>query len=511
MSEERKRIDFSGFSEKLHLFICPLFTPNPANRLGIPTLVDRKKPGGTDDSVDKRSVMDNPSVRLDVNTPQAVRDRLPVYQQMANDLIEDFNLFLTQLAESLRTGWNLDSLHEDIASGISRNRFLFSDDPCWFHISHPENGIVLDFTKRFLRMEDHPGIVFGYYHEWEDYTDSWGDQDPRSKALTEKTKEEEITDDRVNDLIQTLADSIDTSGLPEPPQTQPIQSAETDGDDDTSRIVNIEWTPSLEVSLRIPIRKPSDAEGGSFEAELEAIRDRLKQKSVGIFDEENMKMYYLESDGWTEGPSKFVKVALGPKAPQKDHPEFLTRVKNAVKESATITNPQSPSVFTNRNEGKIIPANAAYLYDLLNQTHLGFSFFPIAQATQTDLTDICLLDKGRWLWDSVFPYKMNGVERAMSSHDLFPPLVLLDVHETQCAVYAPYVPGSKCLCGRNYPDPDLECPQNASLPVGELRCECPASRHPGVNAGDPHAVLQARHGNPQEAGKAWDGALKRIS
>jgi hypothetical protein len=224
-----------------------------------------------------------------------------------------------------------------------------------------------------------------------------------------------------------------------------------------------------------------------------------------------MKMYYLGKEGWTESSSKFVKIALGPKAPQEDHPKFLTHVKNAIKESATITNTQRPSVFTHRNSGNTIPANAAYLYDLLNQTHLGFSFFPIAQATQTVLSDICLLDKGRWLWDSVFPYKMNGVERAASSHELFPPLVLLDVRDAPCAVYAPYVPGSKCLCGRNYPDTDLECPQNATLPVGELRCECPASRHPDVNAGDPQAVLQARHGNPQKAGKAWDGALKRIS
>ena len=499
MSEERKRIDFSGFSEKLHLFICPLFTESDlAIRDSIPPLTsDNSSPGSW--------------VKLDGDPPKKESDRSAFFESMAKDLIDDFSLFLTQLDNLLATGWNLDSLHEDITRGINNNRSLFSDDPCWFRISHQDNRCVLDFTQEFFRGKENPGIVFGYYHEWKDYTDSWGDQDPRSKALTKKTKEEEITDDRVNDLIQILADSIDTSGLPEPRQTQPIQSAETDGDDDTSRIVNIEWTPSLEVSLRIPIRKPSNGEGGSFEAELEAIRDRLKQKSVGIFDEENMKMYYLESDGWTQGSSKFVKVTLGPKAPKEDHPEFLTRVKNAVKESATITNLQSPSVFTNRNEGKIIPANGAYLYDLLNQTHLGFSFFPIAQATQTVLSDVCLLDKGRWLWDSVFPYKMNGVERVASSHNLFPPLVLLDVRDAQCAVYAPYVPGSKCLCGRNYPDPDLECPQNASLPVGELRCECPASRHPGVNAGDPHAVLQARHGNPQEAGKAWDDALKKIS
>lgn len=499
MSEEKKRIDFSGFSEKLHLFICPLFTPNLATRLGIPNLIDVDEPSG----------MDKPSVRLDVNTPQAVRDRLSFYELMATDLIRDFNLFLTQLDESLSTGWNVDSLYEDIARGISSNRFLFSDDPCWFHISHPENRIVLDFTKRFLRTEDHPGIVFGYYHEWEDYTDSWGDQDPRSKALTEKTKEEEITDNRVNDLIQILADSIDTSGLPKSPQTQPIQPAETDGDDDTSRNVSIEWTPSLEVSLRIPIRNPSDEEKDGFEAELEAIRDLLNQKSIGIFDEVNMKMYYLGIKGWTESSSKFVEVALGPKAPQEDHPEFLTRVKNAIKESATITNPQSPSVFTNRNEGKIIPANGAYLYDLLNQTHLGFSFFPMAQATQTDLSDVCLLDKGRWLWDSVFPYRMNGVGRATKKHDLFPPLVLLDVVGEERAVYAPYAPGSNCLCGRNYPDPHN--PPETSTRFGELRCDCPARGHRNVDAGDPQAVLQAQLGNLQHAGEVWHKALTRIS
>jgi hypothetical protein len=486
MSEERKRIDCSGFSEKLHLFICPLFTePDLAIRDSIPQL--------TSVNSSRESW-----VKLTGDPPKKEPDRSAFFEPMAKDLIRDFKVFLTQLNSQKHAAWDIPNLSDDISDGINNSRSVFSDDPCWFHISHQDNGYVLDFTQRFFRKGDNPGIVFGYFHESNDYTNAWSQQDPRSVEF-EKCKNKSINDDEVDVLIGRLTDLIDTSGISEPTQKG------------ARKIASIEWTPSLEVSLRIPIRNPSYEEKDGFEAELEAVRVRLKQTSVGIFDEENMKMYYLGSKGWTEGSSRFVKVALGPKAPQEDRPKFLTRVKNAVKESATITNLQSPSVFTNRNEGKIIPANGAYLYDLLNQTHLGFSFFPIAQATQTVLSDICLLDKGRWLWDSVFPYKMNGVERAASSHNLFPPLVLLDVRDTQCAVYAPYVPGSKCLCGWNYPDSDLECTQNTSQPVGELRCECPASRHPDVNAGDPQAVLEARHGNPKDAGKAWDEALKKIS
>ncbi|MFN6399839.1 MAG: hypothetical protein ACK449_08075 [Planctomycetota bacterium] len=496
MSEEIKQLDLANLSEKLHLFICPLFTePKKKVRDTIPL----RQP---------KSSSDEHWVRLDGSPQKARPDEIPFYDPLVNDLIEDFNSFISQLNDAANAEWNIPNLNADITNGIKDSHAVFCADPCWFRISHSANGCVLNFAKTFFRKGDIPGIVFGYYHAWKDYADAWGDQDPRSQALAQ-AKNGLLTDVRVNELIENLTDLIDTSGLSESTQQQPKKLDHANGSNDTTGTSNIEWTASLEVSLRVPIRKPSDGEVASFENQLQEVRERLKQKSVGVFDETNMKMHYLGENGWSNGCSKFVRVSMGPQTLRHEHSQFLTRVKNAIHESSAITKRQSPSVFTNRNNGSIIPAIHAYFYNLLTQPHLGFSFFPIAKETQMPLSDLCLLDNGRWLWDSVFPYAMGGVDRATSTSELFPPLVLLDVKDNQCAVYAPYAPGAGCLCGRHYPE---TCDrQSGSTRLGELRCDCPGNHQVQIDAGNPQAVLHARFGNLQDAGDVWEGFLSRIS
>ena len=496
MSEEKKQLDLANLSEKLHLFICPLFTES------------KKEVRDTIPLITSETSSHEHWVQLTGFPPKNSSGALASFDPLVKDLVEDFNSFISKLNNEAKAGWNIPNLSDYISNGIMDSHAVFCADPCWFRISHEANQCILDFTKTFFRRGDIPGIVFGYYHAWKSYADAWGDQDPRSKALTEVTNGE-LTDKRVEQLIEILTDSIDTSGLSESTQQQPNKPDHANGSNDTKKTSNIEWTASLEVSLRVPIRKPSDREVASYEKQLQEVRARLKQECVGVFDETNMKMYYLWENGWSIGCSKFVKVSMGPQTRQHEHPKFLTRVKNAIQESSAITKPQSPSVFTNRNNGSMICASHAYLYNLLTQSHLGFSFFPIAKETRMPLSDLCLVDNGRWLWDSVFPYAMGGVDRATNTNALFPPLVLLDVNDNQGAVYAPYVPGAGCLCGRHYPDPCDR--QNGSNRLGELRCDCPVNHQVQIDAGDPQAVLSARLGNLQGAGSVWEGVLTKIS
>jgi len=234
MSEEKKQLDLANLSEKLHLFICPLFTePKKEVRDTIPPLTSHNS-------------RHKHWVQLTGSPQNKGSGRLAFFDPLVKDLIEDFNSFISQLNDAANAEWNIPSLNADITNGIKDSHAVFCADPCWFRISHSANGCVLNFAKTFFRTGDIPGIVFGYYHAWTDYAKAWGDQDPRSQALA-KAKNGLLTDVRVNELIENLTDLIDTSGLSEFTQQQPKKLDHANGSNDTTGTSNIEWTSSLDL------------------------------------------------------------------------------------------------------------------------------------------------------------------------------------------------------------------------------------------------------------------------
>jgi hypothetical protein len=472
MSEQEKPLEFERLSEKLHLFICPLFTEvNPDARKKISAL--RR---GTDKGLDQTD--NQPSVRLAVDPPQLEGQRLPAFEDMAIDLIRDFGDFLSSLNTQTNAGWDMDSLRGDIALGISNSQTVFSDDACWFHISHSNNQIVMDFAGRFFR-EDQPGIVFGYYHK-------------------KQSKDHLGTDESVTGYMSDFRNKVDASGFPNGNRN--------------------ESPPSLEVSLRVPIKKPRTEDLKYFVDWLEQIRKCLRQESIAIFDEENLTMHYLGSDGWSTGGSKFIEPRNTSSDRDNDIHEFLSHVGQLVKEAASIIPEQPDTVLNPRRNGIVIPANHSYLYDLYNQPHLGFSFFPPVQQTSNGLANRFLLESGRWLWNSVFPYRTTGVVQAringrqLDTHDRL--FVLLHTivgggPGLSIATYARYRQDSNCLCGRCYPGNHLATVPTAR--IGPLRSDCNNGNNQ-VDAGDPEAVLSLSFPlQPLQAEQAWNTALTDIS
>ena len=476
MSKTSNQLDFQSLSDELHLFICPMFSESNAENL---KKIEKVQIPRTNTEI---------CVQYNGDKPQEI-DGQPTDASIAKDLIRDFLDYIKKLNEEMFAGWDLDSLGEDIARGLESNRSVFSPDSCWFHISHPEAQCVLEFTKRFFRRGDNPGIVFGYYHKKSFYSEVWGDHDPRGRIFKD-FQVEGMTDQSVAQLIAQIVDK--TGPLAENP-------AATEA-------------PALEVSLRIPIKKPHSTEDQlAFSEDLQKVRDKLRQNSIGIFDQMRKQMHYLDKDGWSSGPSKFVKPSMAPGFNRSVHNLFLNDVSNAVKTSATISQPQRNSVHNPRAAGTTIPANQSYLYDLLTQKHLGFSFFPPVSDETATLNDLFLLEGGRWLWNSVFPYRTKELISSRS-----PLLVLLhtdDAGDRGEAKYNHYVAGSTCVCGNCYPGPHLQAVPRARL--GDLRSDCPDQAAPQVDAGDPEAVLlHAFYNAPDSAnlaGSAWEVALTRIT
>ena len=479
-------------SNSLHLFICPLHTENDPNARNDVRELDPSAWTASQAST---------RVRLPVQVDESI-----LLNAMAVDIAGDFNRFLDKYLGNLskNVASHIGRIKTNITDSLIKNCTVFSKESIWFHISQVQESKLDKFCDRFHRADEKnlPGIVFGYFHEKNFYRDAIlakakseakipahrpyrKDTEARSayrekiKNLIKLKRNLEVFLAR-NFMLKSLIEFIDFN-------FNQIDLAYPYGS------IN-DAIPGLEVSLRMPIKTPEIKEYADFEKGIESIRKELRQYTIGIFAQDQGKMYYWNSRGeWSEGAVKFIRPDGHNEAQSMDKSEsFLASTKRKIQYSATINEDQRPSVHDRQRPGVVIPANVSYLESLTTSQHLGFSYFPASENTGGELNNLFMLDGGRWLWNAVFPYCTDGV----SQRDSF---VLMDTTPAphahaglpiHVAKYARYQ-SSNCSCGRSFPrrhDP-TSCRNG---PLGKLRMACPPNGT-NYNAGNPRLVLENRN------------------
>lgn len=482
-------LNFADLSNNLLVFICPMFVGSQR--------------------ADSNSIL----AALPPITDSHERVRFPDFEsseygkgiehgklKMSKDIATDFNRFLSDLALRLKVTSDLSGIKEDIINGLNDNCHNFATNSFWCHISKLRSNCVADFMQTFFRDQiDEIGLVLGLFHSTEFYQKSWetvGSLESFAQRISALDKNS-IHDGALDKFLSELRQS---------PDIVKADNAET---------------PGLEVSLRLPIRKPIPAEEANFLNGLESIRSELNQACIGIFDQDVAKMHFFWGLGRssTGGSVKITETSIqvAVNRGMRHATEFLTQSMAKINESVKINMQQPPTVHNRAKNGSLLPPNDAYLSDLISNPHLGFSYFPPTKISNK-LNNIMLIDGGRWFWDATFPYHTKPLADVPDGTKA---LVLLDVTPNhmqpnrQTVLYAHHSPKGNCLCGNCYPN--VHDPKVNASPIGNLRAPCNASLASLPDAGDPKSVLETKHlllgsSSPeQDAGQDWETAMLAIS